>query len=112
VLNKAWKRYIDKIPMRRVKAGDRSWNYQTQTYTRGPSVLSEGAPSNIEAAIRDVVYEKEITADVATYQTLDKEYRRRKSIIETKAQEIEDIIVLGDQHAALIALQEFEAFEV
>lgn len=52
------------------------------------------------------VYESAVTKFDANFA----EYTRRKSLIEGEAVAVEDAIVLGDNAAALLALQKFAAF--
>lgn len=51
-------------------------------------------------------------AGVAKFDVEFTEFERRRKIIEGRAVEVEDSIVLGDNAAALVALQSFAAFSV
>jgi hypothetical protein len=107
-LSAAFTRYIDAVegPVLIKHAGNYSNNYE-ETYT-----LGKGVPSCIESALATEYYAKENEAEVRRFETETELYNLRKEAITLKATEVEDAIVLGDQHAALVALQEFAAFEV
>lgn len=111
VLKKAWQRFINKTPITIAYRESGCYNYETRRHEKGPSQLKESYPDDIETAIRDVIFEKEIAARVSEFTKLDRAYQEKKNKILTKASEVEDYIVLGDVHTALQALKDFEAME-
>lgn len=105
-LTKAFQLLNTKATTRIIKGTNR-WYNEPATYN-----IRDEEPEDIYDALYFVIDAKKIAADVAAYQADLDEYNRKKNIIHTEAQRVEDIIVLGDQHAVLQALQDFEAFEV
>jgi hypothetical protein len=69
-------------------------------------------PSTVESALARTLYVKENKAEILRYEQETELYNLRQEAIDIKATTVEDAIVLGDQHAALLALQDFAAFEV
>lgn len=68
------------------------------------------APVSIECALATVVYFKENSAEVNRFEKETELFNLRQEALNLEATSVEDAIVLGDQHAALIALQNFAAF--
>jgi len=65
---------------------------------------------NFESIVLEYAFAKARTAEKTRYDAEFAAYSRLRDIVNEKANAVEDAIVLGDQHAALIALQEFAAF--
>lgn len=72
--------------------------------------VGEGKPCSIQNALANIVYGDVNAAEIERFQSETAEYNRISAILDDKAAAVEDAIVLGDQHAALQALQEFMAF--
>jgi hypothetical protein len=82
-------------------------NNYTSTYS-----LKKSAPQSVEAALATVIYIKENTAEVSRFEQETELFNLNQEALNLKASEVEDAIVLGDQHAALAALNDFAAYEV
>lgn len=67
---------------------------------------------SVEDALAAIIYAKENAAEIARFESETELYKTRQEAINIAATDCEDAIVLGDQHAALIALQDFAAFKV
>ncbi len=80
--------------------------YQDDTYS-----ITDTAPKSIEDALAAIVYSVENNAEIARWEVETDEYLRITEILDARSAVVEDAIVLGDQHAALQALQEFAAFK-
>lgn len=107
-LRKAFEAFVSKTGSRQVD--EDSGNYQNN-YTSTYRII-ERAPSSVEAALATGVYFKENTAEVTRFEQETKLFRLNKEILDLEASRVEDAIVLGDQHAALQALQDFDAFSL
>lgn len=104
----AFDKYINKEVEDNLKETSGSYvNDYKKTYS-----IERVKPSSVENALAHVVYKKENTAEIKRFQLETTLYNTRQEAINIAATDTEDAIVLGDQHAALIALQEFAAFEV
>lgn len=66
----------------------------------------------LTAFIAEELFTKEYEAEKKVYDAEKAEWDRKAAIIEQARRKAEDIIVLGDQHAVLVALQEFAELEV
>ena len=80
--------------------------YEDDTYT-----ITDTAPVSIEDALAAIVYSVENNAEIVRWEDETAEYKRISAILDDRSAVVEDAIVLGDQHAALQALQEFAAFK-
>ncbi len=89
-----------------VKTSGNYRNDYANTYKVG-----EGAPVTVEDALANIVYGAANEAEVARWEAEKEEYNRIGKILTDRSAVVEDAIVLGDQHAALLALQEFAAFD-
>lgn len=107
-LRRAFDDYIDEVVAPGVEKT--SGNYQNDFKTSYAFV--ETAPCSIEAALASVIYNKVNAVERARWEAETELYDTRQEAINIAATNCEDAIVLGDQHAALIALQEFANFEV
>ena len=107
-LRRAFDAYVDEEVSPGVKK--ESGSYKNDFKTR--YTLAEKAPSSIEAALASIIYEKVNAAECARWEAETELYDTRQEAINIAATNCEDAIVLGDQHAALVALQEFANFEV
>ena len=67
---------------------------------------------NFETIVLQKAFAKERAADKARFDKENKVYQDRVRRVNEKATAVEDAIVLGDQHAALVALQEFAEFKL
>jgi len=107
-VKKAFAAFVDETVSAQVEeqSGSYSNNY-TSTYR-----IARRTPASVQDALATLVYIKENTAEVERFEQETELYNLRQEAINIKATEVEDAIVLGDQHAALIALQEFTVFEV
>jgi hypothetical protein len=107
-LRKAFDAYILQDESKQVheQSGNYSNNY-TSTYS-----LKKSAPQSVEAALATVIYIKENTAEVSRFEQETELFNLNQEALNLKASEVEDAIVLGDQHAALAALNDFAAYEV
>jgi len=107
-LRKAFDAYINEEVAKQLQEihGNYSNGY-TSTYR-----LAAKAPESVEAALAAVVYIKDNTAEVSRYEQEKELYDLNQAALNLKAAEVEDAIVLGDQHAALAALNDFAAYEV
>lgn len=74
--------------------------------------IGEAATSSMEDALASFEYEKVNAAEVTRFNKEREIYQLRQEALELEASTVEDAIVLGDQHAALAALQNFAAFVV
>ena len=66
---------------------------------------------SFEAIVLEYAFEKERAAEKARFDAEQATYRVLADKVNAEATKVEDAIVLGDQHAALVALQEFAAFK-
>ena len=105
-LRKAFEAFVSKTVSRQVD--EQSGNYQNN-YTSTYRII-ERAPSSVEAALATDVYFKENTAEVTRFEQETELYNLNKEALDLEASRVEDAIVLGDQHAALQALQDFAKF--
>jgi len=67
---------------------------------------------NFESTVLGYAFSTERAAEKARFDTENAVYQERLGKVQAEATKVEDAIVLGDQHAALIALQAFAAFEL
>jgi len=67
---------------------------------------------SFEAIVLEYAFAKERAAEKARFEKENKVYQDRVRRVNEKATAVEDAIVLGDQHAALVALQEFAEFKL
>jgi hypothetical protein len=111
-MKKALHNFTTKKPSRRIKRKNERWDYNRQQHVSDGVTVVEVIPDSISAALCDLINEKEIDEAIQIYSEEQKEYLRRSKILDDESTKVEDAIVLGDQHAALIALQEFAAFTV
>jgi len=79
----------------------------TYTYT-----IVQEKPGSLEEYIAALFYDKPNAAEIKRYTKDTETFEARTAIVTVEATKVEDAIVLGDQQAALIALQAFAAFEV
>ena len=77
-------------------------------YTRESSSYSK--PS-FESIVLEYAFGKERAAEKARFDAEQAVYLALLQRVGAEATKVEDAIVLGDQHAALVALQEFAAFK-
>lgn len=105
-LRRAFDAYINKTVSKVVDedSGNYSNGYKS-TYS-----IKEIAPSSVEAALATEIYRKENTAEVFRFEQETTLFNLNKEVLDLEASRVEDAIVLGDQHAALQALQDFAAF--
>ena len=107
-LRKAFDAYINEEPAKQLQEIHGNYkNGYVSTYR-----LAANAPKSVEAALAAVVYIKDNTAEVSRYEQEKELYDLNQTALNLKAAEVEDAIVLGDQHAALAALNDFAAYEV
>ncbi len=105
-LRQAFDAFVNRVPAQTVT--DDTCGYganRTTSYKVG-----EGVPTSIPNALANIVYAAENGAEIERFKSETDEYNRISKILNEKASAVEDAIVLGDQHAALQALQEFAAF--
>ncbi len=105
-LRQAFDAFLDRVvaPTVLKKSGSYANDY-TDTYT-----ISDCIPGSVEDALANIVYAAENGEEITRYEEESAEYKRLSEILDDRAAIVEDAIVLGDQHAALLALQEFGAF--
>ena len=68
--------------------------------------------TNFEAIVLAHSFKKQREAEKKRFEAENKVYQDRRAKVNAEATKVEDAIVLGDQHAALVALQEFAAFKL
>ena len=108
-LRRALSNFVDGIIS--VRATSNSvYSTRNRAYSNNYAV-KDRAPENLEDALIDVLFESSISADVKVWQDATAEYQRLSKILNDRAAIVEDAIVLGDNSAALLALQEFAAFD-
>jgi len=66
---------------------------------------------SFESVVLGNAFAQERAADKKRFDAEDLVYQNRARKVHEKAAAVEDAIVLGDQHAALAALQDFAAFK-
>jgi hypothetical protein len=66
---------------------------------------------NFENTVLEYAFKEEREADQARYERQRVQYDALAHKVNTEATKVEDAIVLGDQHAALAALQSFASFK-
>ena len=108
-LRRAFNEYVNRIPAERVDTSS-SWSASRREYRKKNQVTSL-LPDTIDQAIVNVIYGKRIAAEIDRFGRETVEYDRLNKILTDRSAVVEDAIVLGDQHAALLALQEFAAFD-
>lgn len=102
----AWE---DQSPRLEVTASTSRWidgNYQNV----GGGKIKTLNSGDLDDYLAYMFYRNVYEAAVAKFDTDYAEFTRRKAIIEGEAVTVEDAIVLGDNAAALLALQRFAAF--
>lgn len=105
-LREAFDAFLDRVVAATVVSIKGTYqNDYTDTYK-----ISEVVPTSVENALANIVYAKENGAEIARFEAETAEYKRISEILNDRSAVVEDAIVLGDQHAALQALQEFAAF--
>ena len=105
----AWETQASRLEVER---GGRSWRYQSQDYKTTPDKIITRNSGDLGDYLAYTFYQKKYEAALAVYEAELFEYNRRKALINNEATEVEDAIVLGDNAAALAALQKFAAFTV
>jgi hypothetical protein len=88
-----------------VESGNYRNNYQDI------NELQTKIPSSLEEALCSLIYTEENAKRSNAYRDSKKAYEERCQRITKESKAVEDAIVLGDQLAALQALQEFAAME-
>ena len=83
-------------------------NEWTEEYAMKRSTYS--SPS-LEAVLLKNAFIKSRAVEEEKYQAELEKYRARQAKVNAEATKVEDAIVLGDQHAALAALQSFAKFK-
>ena len=109
-VKKAFNNFLEQVPSPRVERESGHYDYSRGRHVGGATKLIDKLPDDTEDALRDLLYSKQILADAEEFSIKLDAYNVRKQIIEDKATEVEDIIVLGDQLAAQQALADFAAF--
>ena len=74
--------------------------------------LNRYSRPNFESIVLEHAFGAERAADKARFDAENEVYQDRCARVNAEATKVEDAIVLGDQHAALVALQEFAAFKL
>lgn len=110
-LRTAFDNLLNGVPVKCIRTESGYYDYNRRRHVDGNAYLGEDTPSNIEEALRNILCAKEIEADVKDYLAKREVYDALVKKVNHKAKETEDLIVLGDQHVALQALQDFEAFQ-
>ena len=108
-LRRALSNFVDGVVSERATSNS-IYSTQNRAYSNNYSI-KQRAPESLEDALIDVLFENSISTDVKIWQATTAEYERISKILNDRAAIVEDAIVLGDQHAALLALQEFAAFD-
>ena len=107
-IRKAFDNYVNKEVADNLKEDSGTYmNDYKKTYS-----ITKQVPSSVENALAAIIYAKPNTAEVERFESETELYSARKEAINIAATDCEDAIVLGDQQAALLALQHFAAFEV
>lgn len=107
-LKKAFEAYISETPDEQVDeiAGNYRNNYEVSFR------VVKRPPRSVEDALATAIYFKENSAEVARYKQETELFNLNRETLELEASCVEDAIVLGDQHAALQALQDFADFKL
>ena len=66
---------------------------------------------SFESIVLEYAFAKDRTAEKTRFEAENEIYQALALVVNGRATAVEDAIVLGDQHAALLALQEFAAFD-
>ena len=108
-LRRAFSEFIDRVPSERVNEISR-YSY-SQSRRINKYTLTNTIPESVDQALVNVVYGGQIASEIERWTEESTTYDRLKSILDARADVVEDAIVLGDNSAALLALQEFAAFD-
>lgn len=106
----AFEAYVTGIKLPCVESSSR-YNYETGSHVK-TYTLEEKAATSVEAALAAHEYQSVNAEEASRFNQATELYELRQEALNLKAQQVEDAIVLGDQQAALMALQEFAAFDV
>lgn len=109
-LKEAFNAYISGIKLPCVESSSK-YNFELRAHVTTYE-LTEKSASSVEDALAAREYLKINEAEALRYNRERELYELRQEALTVKAQQVEDAIVLGDQQAALIALQEFATFDV
>jgi len=107
-IKQAFDNFVNELPGPTVNK--KTGNYQNN-YEAYYTIVNVPATS-VEDALATIVYRVQNLTEITRWEDETELYNTRKEAIDIKATQVEDAIVLGDQHAALLALQDFAAFEV
>jgi len=111
-LNRAFEAWNSNEEFKAVDSSSRyDYNLPGRPYVTVYSVITK-QHSSLDSYLAAVQFEATNAATVRRYMEEREVYESRKTLILSEAVQVEDAIVLGDQQAALIALQAFAAFEV
>lgn len=108
-LRKAFNEFAEQIPSERVNSSSR-YSYSASRSVKKYEVTTK-APDSVDQALVNVVYAGLIASEIERWTAESLEYDRLQAILNKRASIVEDAIVLGDNSAALLALQEFAAFD-
>jgi hypothetical protein len=112
LLKNAIEAWTTRAPRLEVCRASSQWDYNSRTHVRKPARIETRNTGDLPDYLAYVYFQKKYEAAVAVYEAELLEYNRRKALIDSEATEVEDAIVLGDNAAALAALQKFAAFTV
>ena len=104
--------YINRTPVEILKSAGGGWDYNIRGNAPVTYSLVETVRSTLSECLVDVIAPAQYAKDLATWKAENEVYQARIDALDKEAVSVEDAIVLGDQQAALIALQAFAAFEV
>jgi len=111
-LRQALENFINRTPVEVLQSHGGSYNYRIKDYEPKSYAITETVRGTLGECLVDVVTPATFHKDLETWKAEDAEYRRRRDLLNEEATSVEDAIVLGDNAAALAALQAFAAFEV
>jgi len=109
-LRQALDNYVNRTPVDEITSSGGKYDYRTGKTSSKTYYLTQTVRSTLSQCLADVVAPPSYAADLQVWKKDQKEWERRRDLIKGEAVAVEDAIVLGDNAAALAALQAFVNF--
>jgi len=112
LVNDALDAWLGQDPRITIQQSSSRYNSSSCEYETVPATLVTKNSGDLGEYLSYTYFQEKYEAAVAIYKSEIIEYNRRATLIKAEAHAVEDAIVLGDNAAALAALQAFAAFTV
>jgi len=110
-LRAALSNFVNRTPVEVIESSGGCWDYRTRTTAPKKFFLKEVVRTTFEECLSDIVAPIEFAVNLDSWKTAQAAYEARVTAVDAEAVAVEDAIVLGDQQAALLALQAFAAYQ-